>query len=235
MVAVKAIRRRQAKVGGKKLYKMLKNKGIKMSKGRDSFYKILREYNLLVKKKKRKAYTTNSYHHYYKYKNLIKEMEITMPEQVLVADITYIDTLEGFCYLSLITDLYSRKIAGYHVSKSLAVEGSMKALEMAIKSMKRSEGVIHHSDRGIQYCCKAYIEKLSRNKMVSSMTEEDHVYENATAERVNGILKEEFMLGEKLISYKKAEKMVKEAVKIYNLERLHMSLGYMTPQEVHVA
>lgn len=235
ILSVKKIRINQPKVGGKKLYKMLQQKGIKMSKGRDAFFEILRSHDLLIKQKKRKAYTTNSYHRFHKYKNLIKTIELKKPEQVLVSDITYIDTIEGFSYLSLITDLYSRKIVGYNLSNSLSVEGCIKSLNMAIKTMKNSEKVIHHSDRGIQYCCKAYIKKLEKNKMLPSMTEENHVYENATAERVNGILKDEFMLGEKIVSFKVAKKMVKQAVKTYNEERLHMSLDYMTPCEKHAA
>jgi transposase InsO family protein len=228
------VRIKQPKVGGKKLYKMLKEKDIEMSKGRDALFDLLRDHDLLIKKKKRKAYTTDSYHHFYKHRNLIKELEIEKPEQVLVSDITYIDTMEGFCYLSLITDIYSRRIMGYYLSKSLSVEGCLSALRMAQKNLKNPKKVIHHSDRGIQYCCKKYIQQLERKGMLISMTEENHVYENALAERVNGILKDEFYLGEKIASYKVAKKLVTESIKTYNEERLHMSIGYLTPMMKHV-
>jgi transposase InsO family protein len=169
------------------------------------------------------------------YKNLIKEEEAQRPEQVFVADITYLETMEGYCYLSLITDWYSRKIMGYAVSRSLSIEGSVRALKMALRMTKNPKLLIHHSDRGIQYCSKGYTEILKKQGVRISMTEENHVYENAVAERVNGILKDELQLGEKLVSFRVAERMVKEAIQIYNEERLHMSLKYMTPAQKHAA
>lgn len=213
---VRHIRQRQPNVGGRKLHKM-----IDVTVGRDKLFDLLRENGLLVKRKK-------------KYNNLIKDKEPTGPEQQYVSDITYIDTREGFRYLSLITDRYSRKIVGHELSRSLSVEGSLKALQMAIKTVADPERLIHHSDRGLQYCSNAYIELLKKHKIKISMTEENHVYENAMAERVNGILKQEFLLGEKIHSYYLAKKMVKEAVHIYNEERLHMSIGYVTPQQKHL-
>ena len=143
--------------------------------------------------------------------------------------------MEGYSYLSLITDQYSRKIVGYSLSKSLSVEGSLKALKNALKRVAEPSKLIHHSDRGIQYCSKAYTRLLKGKSAKISMTEEDHVYENALAERVNGILKDEFMLGEKLQSYKVAKRMVREAVNIYNNERLHLALNYMTPEQKYAA
>ena len=226
---VKQIRKRQPKAGGRKLHKM-----IEVSVGRDKLFNLLRENRLLVKRKKKYIHTTNSRHRFKKYNNLIKDKEPTGPEQQYVSDITYLETMEGYRYLSLVTDRYSRKIMGYELSKSLSIEGSLKALRMAIRGVSKPEGLIHHSDRGLQYCSNAYVNLLKRNKIRISMTEDNHVYENALAERVNGILKEELMLGEKLPSYCMAKNMVKEAVKIYNEERLHMAIGYVTPQQKHL-
>jgi transposase InsO family protein len=153
-----------------------------------------------------------------------------------VSDITYIATEDGFCYLSLITDVYSRKVVGYSLSQSLSIEGSLEALEKALASRtKKAQKLIHHSDRGVQYCSHAYVHRLQDAGITISMTEENHVYENALAERVNGILKMELGLGEKLLSYSVAQKLVSEAIDIYNNERLHMSLDYITPEQKHAA
>jgi transposase InsO family protein len=170
-----------------------------------------------------------------KYRNKVKDLVVTGPEQVYVSDITYIATREGFCYLSLITDRHSRRIMGWDLSQSLAIEGSLRALTMALRGTRKTSGLIHHSDRGIQYCSKAYVELLQKHGAEISMTEENHVYENALAERVNGILKDEFLLGEVLGSYADAKKMVAEAIETYNNVRLHMAIGYMTPAEKHAA
>ena len=230
---VKAIRKRQPKVGGRKLQKMLKTNAILI--GRDKCFSVLRENGLLVKPRRKYVITTNSKHRFKIYKNLIKNMDLKEPKKIFVSDITYIRTMEGFKYLSLITDKYSRKIVGHALSHSLSIEGNIESLKMALKGVKKCNQLIHHSDRGIQYCSKAYIGLLKKYKVQISMTEENHVYENALAERVNGILKNELMLGETLISYKVAKVMVKEAIDIYNKERLHMSLDYMTPEQVHAA
>jgi len=222
------IRHRQPRIGVRKLHVMLNARGIKI--GRDRLFDILRDHKLLIYSQKRCVRTTYSYHRFHTYSNLIKALEITSPNQVFVADITYIDTLEGFCYLALVTDVYSRKIVGYSLSKSLSIEFCIDALKQALKGVRNPEKLIHHSDRGIQYCSNAYIEILKKRNIKISMTEQDHVYENALAERVNGILKSEFMLGERLVSFAVAKELVAEAVKIYNEERPHMSLGYSTPQ-----
>lgn len=234
---VKKIRQRQPRVGGRKLHKMLnaKFKDSAMEIGRDCLFNLLRRNDLLVPKNKNYTRTTHSSHRFRKYGNLIQAIDITRPNQVFVADITYIDTLDGFCYLALITDAYSRKIVGYDLSQSLSIEGSLRALKMALKNVPKPTKLIHHSDRGIQYCSKAYVELLESKGSKISMTEESHVYENALAERVNGILKTEFMLGEKLQSYAVAKELVREAIKIYNEERLHMSIGYQTPERKHAA
>ena len=149
---------------------------------------------MLVKRKKVSYKTTYSYHHFYKHSNLIKDLNITAPNQVWVSDITYIRTINGFCYLALITDLYSRKIVGYDISDSLELAGCLRALKSAFRKAKPSKNLIHHSDRGIQYCSKQYVNELTKRQVKISMTEENHCYENAVAERVNGILKDEFYL-----------------------------------------
>lgn len=234
---VQEIRRRQPKIGGKKLYHKIKPIMLEMQFkfGRDRFFDFLRRHGLLIRRRKKYVKTTNSRHHFRKYSNLIKGMEISTAHQVYVADITYIQTLEGFCYLSLITDACSRKIVGYCLSRSLGIEGCIRALRMALKQIPKGAVVIHHSDRGFQYCSYDYIDLLRQKKVEISMTEQDHVYENALAERVNGILKDEFMLGETLRDYNIAQKMVKESINIYNDERPHLSLNYDTPSMRHAA
>ena len=203
--------------------------------GRDRLFKVLRSRGLLVGRRRKYVRTTHSAHRFKVYKNLIVKRTPQRAEEVFVADITYIDTMEGYCYLSLITDQYSRKIVGYALSKSLSIEGSVEALRMALRGTTNPRLLIHHSDRGIQYCSKGYTDLLKENGVRISMTEENHVYENALAERINGILKDELQLGEKLVSYSVAKKLVDEAVKIYNEERLHMALGYVTPAQKHAA
>ncbi len=174
------------------LHKEFTNANLKI--GRDTLFNILRKHNMLTLKKKPSFKTTNSLHRFYKYKNSIKDLKIDRPNQVWVSDITYIRTIKGFCYLALITDLYSRKIVGYDISNSLELNGCVRALNKAIYQAKNSNGLIHHSDRGIQYCSNKYTQILKRNNIKTSMTEENHCYENAVAERVNGILKDKFYL-----------------------------------------
>lgn len=229
---VNEIRIRQPRVGGRKIHNMINIENKKVI-GRDKLFNILRENDLLVKKKKKYVSTTESRHYFYTYDNKLKNIDIDKikPGEVVASDITYIATDEGFKYLSLITDIGSRNIIGYCLNNNLTVEGPLKALEMALKKLNKTENVIHHSDRGIQYCCKAYIKKLKKNNMQISMTEENHCYENSIAERVNGILKDEFLL-DGILSAEYADKMVEQAIKIYNEERLHMALNYKTPLEV---
>lgn len=224
-------RHRQPQEGAKKLYlKFRKERNIKI--GRDRFIDVMRDAKLLVERKRRYARTTDSRHGFRTYKNMVKNLTDIKVGTVIVGDITYLDTDEGFCFLSLLTDMTSRKIIGYEVSDRLMVEGSLKALDMAIRILPKNARFIHHSDRGVQYCCHAYINRLGEVNAQVSMTEEDHVYENALAERVNGILKQEFGLWRKFSSIEEARRAVKEAIEIYNGERLHMSLGYQTPNEV---
>jgi transposase InsO family protein len=162
--------------------------------GRDTLFNILRKHQMPTLRRKTSARTTNSYHRFYKYNNSIKDLEITRPNQVWASDITYIKIIKRFCYLALITDMYSRKIVGYDLSDSLELKGCVRALNKAIYQAKNIKGLINHSDRGIQYCSNVYTQVLKRKKIDISMTEENHCYENAMAERVNGILKDEFYL-----------------------------------------
>ena len=233
LAVVHEVRRRQPKVGVRKLQRHIACKNIYI--GRDRLFDVLRKEGLLVKKKKKYVRTTQSNHWFKKYSNLVKTGQVEKPEQVYVSDITYIRTREKFCYLSLITDMYSRKIVGWELSESLSIEGSVKALKKAIRTTRDTQRIIHHSDRGIQYCSKEYVRLLKKNGMRVSMTEENHVYENALAERVNGILKDELMLGETLQTVAVAKRMVKEAIETYNEYRLHTSIDYMTPEKKHAA
>ena len=231
--SVKQIRKSQPRVGARKLQHMLPEHGITV--GRDRLLNLLDRYGLLIGPAKNYRKTTNSYHHFHKYSNLIKELEIQGPNHVFVSDITYLDTHEGFCYLALVTDLYSRKIVGWDISKSLSIEGCQRALKQALRSVSKPEKLIHHSDRGIQYCSKGYVELLTNKNAQISMTEENHCYENAVAERVNGILKQEFMMATKHLSYQNAFKLTSQAIRIYNEERLHSSLNYQTPAQRYQA
>jgi putative transposase len=231
--AVQVIRRRQPRVGTRKLQRMFLQRGFKIS--RDKLFETLRDERLLIRPKRNYKRTTNSFHRYRKYQNLIRGKNINGPNQVFVADITYLDTAEGFSYLALLTDVYSRKIVGWAVSKNLSIECCQGALRMALKNVKNPEKLIHHSDRGLQYCSYAYTRILQKQKIQISMTEENHVYENALAERVNGILKTEFLLGEKLPSHKAACRLVSESIKTYNEERLHIGINYQIPAERYAA
>lgn len=228
---VHRIRRIQPKVGGRKLHLDLKDLGFKI--GRDRLFGLLRKQDLLIKPKKRSSRTTYSNHWFRKYSNLIRGVELTGPNQVFVSDITYLRTIGGFVYLSLVTDAFSRKIVGWNLCSSLCVEGPLGALKMALKTVSDPKGLIHHSDRGIQYCCHEYVKLLTDHHILISMTEENHCYENAIAERVNGILKNEFLLDQTLPSFKVAKELVGDSVRIYNSKRRHMSINYKTPDEVH--
>lgn len=237
MKLVQEIRRYQPRIGGKKLYKLLKGDldNLEGSIGRDKFFDILRKRGLLVRRRKKYARTTESYHRFYKYKNKMKEKHLTGPNQAYVSDITYLRTRKGFVYLCLQTDAYSRLITGWDLSESLAIEGSIRALKMTMRQCRNPQGIIHHSDRGIQYCSKEYVEILKGREMEISMTEDNHCYENALAERVNGILKEEFLLDEEFADKASAFKAVKQAIETYNTRRPHWSLNLSTPRQIHQA
>lgn len=225
----------QPRIGGKKLYYLLRDDLHRLDPGlgRDKFFDILRKKNLLVKRRKKYVYTTDSYHRFRVYKNALKNRSLTAANQGWVSDITYLRVKGGFMYLFLITDAFSRKITGWSLSESLSIEGALEALKMAIKQCGNTRNIIHHSDRGIQYCSKGYVALLKQHEMIISMTEENHCYENAIAERVNGILKDEFMLATKFKDSVTAKKAVKEAIQTYNTVRPHWSLKLCTPQQVH--
>jgi transposase InsO family protein len=195
----------------------------------------LRTHNLLIKGRTRRPRTTNSYHSFDVYRNLLKDMMLTAPGQAVVSDITYIRTDEGFMYLALIMDAYSRAIVGYDCSDRLESQGALRALSMALKSLPAGHKAIHHSDRGCQYCCRAYVNLLKRNGVRVSMTEVNHCYENSQAERLNGILKREYGLGGRFLRKADALRAVTESVRLYNYRRPHQSLGYRVPMEVHRA
>ena len=225
------------RTGGKKLYDHLKNelnkKDIKI--GRDRFLKILRNNGLLVKKSKQYHITTNSKHQFYKYKNLVKDKVPTRPEQLWASDITYIKTQNGHNYLALVTDAYSKKIMGYKLDDNMRTELCLDALKMALKNRKYpDQGLIHHSDRGIQYCNPMYTKFAEENGLTISMTEQYDPYENAIAERINKTLKYEYGLKLNIKNTKLAQKMTKNAIFIYNNIRTHWSLDLKTPAHVHL-
>ena len=232
---VRAERASQPRLGGRKLYFMLKSELSEagVSIGRDRFFEVLRTNNLLLGPLPKAPHTTNSRHSLPVFRNKIKGVVVRRPNQVWVSDITYIRTSYGFVYLSLITDMYSRKIVGYNVSDTLETEGCLKALEMALRTKPENVYIIHDSDRGCQYCSHLYVKKLKEHDFEISMTEEDHCAENALAERVNGILKQEYWLGSTFCSKEMARRAVIEAILLYNTRRPHTSLNYQTPEQVH--
>jgi transposase InsO family protein len=232
ITSVLEIRRNHPRIGGKKLYYLLGDICKALHIGRDKFFDILRSHDMLVKKKRTGTRTTNSYHRFHVYKNELSKLKITHSNQAWCGDITYIRTAAGFVYLFLLTDAYSRKIVGWALSNSLSLEGGIKALKQALKQCKDAKGVIHHSDRGIQYCSNEYTRILSKKKMCISMTEENHCYENAMAERVNGILKDEYMLDSTFKDFSMASKACCEAIGMYNNKCPHWSLGLKAPGEV---
>ena len=234
LAMAKERRRDLPREGGKKMYRALKKEFLRrdIKLGRDGLYDILREQEMLVTRKRSFVKTTNSYHRFHKYNNLIKDIKIHRSNQVWVSDITYIRLTQGHCYLALITDVYSRKIVGYDVSNSLELAGCLRALQNAMRQARHAQGLIHHSDRGLQYCSNQYVEQLKKHNINISMTEENHCYENAIAERVNGILKDEFYLDQNFANVELARKASDNAIKLYNNKRLHLSLGYKTPNEV---
>lgn len=233
--AVKKIREEQPRIGIRKLQVLLKpvlqKHGIKI--GRDGLFDLLREFGLLVKLKRYKHYTTQSKHQFYKYPNQIKDITVNASNQLWVSDITYIETGSRYSYLFLITDAWSKKIVGYNLSSNYSVQGAVQALKMAFNENKISEGLIHHSDRGIQYCSKEYTLLLKKKKAIISMTENSDPYENAIAERVNGILKTE-LLQIKYETEQQASKAIQNAVTIYNTKRPHLSIGLRTPETAHI-
>jgi putative transposase len=233
---VQYYRREQPRLGTYKVYKLIKpfmlNMQIKL--GRDKFFDIMRQNRMLVQRKKRFHKTTNSNHRFRKHPNLIKGIVCKRSEQVWVSDITYIKTEQGYLYLSLITDLYSKKIMGHSLSDNQKVESTANALKNAISQRAfKNRSLIHHSDRGFQYCSDEYTGLLKANKIGISMTQSYDPYENAAAERVNGILKDEFEIGEGFINEAHASREINHAIKVYNSKRPHMSCDYATPEFAH--
>jgi transposase InsO family protein len=223
-------------IGTRKLYYLIKDElnELEIKLGRDVLFNFLRAEHLLIKPKRSYVKTTNSKHWMKKYPNLIKEMEVTKPEQLWVSDITYIQTDRGHNYLSLITDAYSKKIMGYELLDNLSTAGPLKVLESALKSRKYKHDLVHHSDRGLQYCSAEYVSKLSENDVRISMTENGDPYENAIAERINGILKYEFLIKDGFKNHLEALDVIKETIDIYNHERPHLSCNMLTPNQTHL-
>ena len=233
---VEQVRQRHPRMGTRKLYQEHYDTFRACSIGRDALFELLWREGLLIEPKRRGTRTTNSRHGFRTWENLLTEgYTAKRANEVFVADITYLATAEDFCYLALITDAFSRKIVGWDLSKSLSVEGSLRALDRALAQTSRAERkrLIHHSDRGVQYCCHAYIERLEKAGARVSMAAVGNPYENALAERVNGILEQEYRLDAYFGSEAQARRAVQEAVYLYNEERPHRSLAYRKPSQVH--
>jgi putative transposase len=233
---VNEIRSNLPRLGTRKLQHLLTPKlethGIKI--GRDALFNILSDNKLLIRQRKRKAITTDSRHWMKKYNNLIVGLEITRPEQVWVSDITYIRMIHDWAYLSLITDAFSKKIMGFCLRMDLLTEGCIDALNMALSNRMYNESLIHHSDRGSQYCSQSYIKILMKNEIAVSMTQKGDPYENAIAERVNGIIKTEFNLNSSHLSFEQTLLKVKNAIENYNEMRPHLSCNFLTPNQAHL-
>jgi transposase InsO family protein len=224
-------------MGTRKLYEMLQpfllEHQIKI--GRDALFDMLAKHKLLVKKRKRRISTTMSYHQFHKWPNLIKELAINRPNQLYVSDITYWKTKKEPAYISLITDAYSHKVVGYHVAENMAAIESKQALIMALNGLSKDQmqGLFHHSDRGSQYCSGEYVKLLKDNGILISMTESGEPTDNAIAERMNGILKEEYLNHYQVEDISEARDKLSIAINLYNQERPHMSIGNLKPNEVH--
>jgi putative transposase len=229
-------RKIQPRLGGRKLRVVLKGElaqaGVKL--GRDRFFEVLRGADLLVKPLPSEyPRTTDSYHCLPVFRNRIKDLEVSTPNEVWVSDLTYIRTEKDFLYLALLTDTSSRKIVGYHCGDTLEAQGCIEALDQALAGLPEGARPIHHSDQGTQYCCHEYVNRLTERGLGVSMTEINHCAENALAERMNGILKGEYGLGRVFKTKKEALLAVHQAVHLYNTRRPHMELGYRIPAEVH--
>ncbi len=225
------------RICGRKLYFLLQKEFEQkaLSIGRDRFFSWLRDQDLLISPKRMHVHTTQSNHRFWLHKNLTHEFIPKKPNQLWVSDITYIRTREGFCYLALITDAYSRKIVGYDISNSLNLEGCLRAIKLAIQTASDLTQLVHHSDRGFQYCSHPYTDFLKDHGVKISMTDKGNCYENALAERVNGILKNEFNLDYTFKSKKLAIRAVHNSIYIYNQHRPHWANNLQTPQQKHAA
>lgn len=231
---VRNIRNVMPNLGSRKLYYLLKDDLSTLNVGRDKLFRILRANHMLIKPKKSYHITTDSHDRFRKHKNLVSTLEIEKPESVWVSDITYVGTRVNPSYLALITDAYSKKIVGYNVSNSLSAEGSLKALDIALTNrMYKNQLLIHHSDRGLQYCSNEYQKVLNDNDIKPSMTEKYDPYENAIAERINGILKQEFDIARNIKNMEVKKELIKSAIEIYNNRRPHLSNHMLTPVKMH--
>jgi len=232
---VKRERRMQPRLGGRKLRYLLRSdlKEAGVSVGRDRFFELLAEHDLLVVRKPGMPHTTNSRHCLPVFHNLLAGITLNAPNEAWVSDLTYIRTDEGFLYAALITDAYSRKIVGAHIGDSLEAEGCLLALDQALSELPEGKHPIHHSDRGCQYCCHEYVDRLQARGLAISMTEVMHCYENAMAERINGILKQEYEMDRTFRTKAQAKAAFEQAVWLYNHRRPHLMLCYRFPADVH--
>ena len=231
---VREIREEAPGIGAYKLFLILQDVYPDKMMGRDKFYKLLHKKNLMLKPQKRR-HTTNSNHNYHKYKNIIKGMAVTRPNQLWVADITYIDTDDGVCYLHLITDAFTHEIIGWVLSDTLMAVNTIEALNQAIAQTGNADlsKLVHHSDRGSQYCCNAYVARLNEIHASICMTEDYKPTDNAIAERVNGIIKQEWLYRMKRpANRQEAEEFISGIVEFYNNKRPHMSNGMLTPVQM---
>ena len=234
---VKEIRQEHPRMGGRKLYQLLQSerdkRGIKI--GRDAFFDLLSEHRLLVRRKRRHVITTFSRHRFRKYPNLIKDLTMERPNQVWVSDITYWFTSYTCLYISLVTDAYSKRIMGYAVAETLEAVHCKEALVMALQHLDRRAGkrLIHHSDRGLQYCSREYIQVLESYYVQISMTQNGDPLENPIAERVNGILKQEYLGHQKVYSFIQAQRVLEQTVFLYNYKRPHLSCDMLAPEQAH--
>jgi transposase InsO family protein len=229
-----SVRQQMPRIGTRKLYYLLQDQLSNIGVGRDKLFAILKANHMLIRPKKNYRKTTDSYHRFRKHKNLIESVIPQKPEQVWVSDITYIGNRGNHRYLALVTDAYSKKIVGYNLSSSLSADGAIKALKMGLKQRSyKTHDLIHHSDRGLQYCCDDYQQILTKKKVKCSMTESYDPYANAVAERVNGILKQEFNLEEYNVKLPIMQTLVKDSIKVYNTIRPHLSCQMKTPEQMH--
>lgn len=230
---VQQVRLRMPRIGSRKLYHLLYDDLRKIGVGRDRLFAIMRANHMSIIPKRQYHITTDSHHRFRKHKNLIEDLAVKRPEQVWVSDITYIGTRKNPMYLALVTDAYSKKIMGYDVSNSLDTSGALRALKTALKERIYKKPLIHHSDRGLQYCSFEYQGVLSDKDVKTSMTEQYDPYQNAVAERINGIIKHEFLNGIKVQNIELMKKIVNQSIQIYNEERPHLSCHFYTPNQMH--
>ena len=234
VVMVMEVRRQMPRIGTRKLYSLLQDQLKDLGVGRDKLFAILNANHMLIKPSRSYRITTDSHHRFRRHKNLIEHITPARPEQIWASDITYIGNRGKHRYLALVTDTYSKKIVGYDLSASLGADAAIRALKMGLKQRSYKENkLIHHSDRGLQYCCDDYQNVLTRKKVRCSMTESYDPYANAVAERVNGILKQEFLLEDYNVKLPIMKDLVRNSIEIYNKKRPHYSCHMKTPEQMH--